>query len=286
MKRDVILLFWILLAFFTSVGLSDEGKVYPIEQVKQPIATNQPLPPYTEEAKQARIEDPVLLEGIITAEGKVRDIKVIRGLGYGLDESAAKTVTERWIFKPATYEGKPVDTSGLFEIHFRLLDKIAPLKREPKPEPEPVSLSGLRFKCNRAFTSDHIRATIAEKLSRSLVMNKDDVDEAVRELYQAHGYIRMDTRWLPDDTLCIQEGKQFHLGKLDILDATVFPTDYLLSLFELKEGDVLNFTKVRNGVERVRELYSSIGLENFHFEPEQRINEHEATMNITFTFRE
>jgi len=85
-----------------------------------PEAIQQPRPPYTPEAREARIEGIVLLEVIIRSSGRVDGIKVIQGLGYGLDESAVNTITAGWRFKPALYLGKPVDYRARIEVTFRL----------------------------------------------------------------------------------------------------------------------------------------------------------------------
>jgi len=57
-----------------------------------------PNPNYTEEARKARIEGVVLLEVIIRANGTVDSFRVVKGLGYGLDESAINTVASKWRF--------------------------------------------------------------------------------------------------------------------------------------------------------------------------------------------
>jgi len=50
----------------------------------------------------------------------VDSFKVIRGLGYGLDESAITTIASKWRFKPATFRGMPVDFEINIEVAFRL----------------------------------------------------------------------------------------------------------------------------------------------------------------------
>lgn len=88
--------------------------------VKAPIAVFQPLPLYTEDARKARVEGLVLLQAIIRKDGSVDSFKVIRGLGYGLDESAINTIATKWRFKPGTLNGQPVDVQANIEVSFRL----------------------------------------------------------------------------------------------------------------------------------------------------------------------
>jgi TonB family protein len=88
--------------------------------VKSPEPLLQPLPDYTEQARRARAEGIVLIQGIIRKDGRVDSLRVLRGLGYGLDESAIKTIAAKWRFKPATLNGVPVDVLANIEVAFRL----------------------------------------------------------------------------------------------------------------------------------------------------------------------
>jgi TonB family protein len=47
-----------------------------------------PLPEYTDAARANRIEGIVMLQVVIHKDGSVTVKKVLRGLGYGLDEKA------------------------------------------------------------------------------------------------------------------------------------------------------------------------------------------------------
>jgi TonB family protein len=88
--------------------------------VKAPEALSQPLPAYTEEARKARAEGIVLIQAVIHKDGTVDSFKVLRGLGYGLDESAINTIATKWRFKPGTFRGEPVDVQANIEVSFRL----------------------------------------------------------------------------------------------------------------------------------------------------------------------
>jgi TonB family protein len=78
-----------------------------------------PTPEYTDEARSARIEGTVSLELEFTAAGDVRVLRVVRGLGHGLDE-AAQRASLRIRFKPAQSDGRPVDSRATVHITFRL----------------------------------------------------------------------------------------------------------------------------------------------------------------------
>ena len=78
-----------------------------------------PTPEYTDEARGARIEGTVSLELEFTAAGDVRVLRVVRGLGHGLDEAAQRAAL-RIRFKPAQSDGRPADSRATVHITFRL----------------------------------------------------------------------------------------------------------------------------------------------------------------------
>jgi TonB family protein len=88
--------------------------------IDQPVEiTFKPTPEYTDEARSARIEGTVSLELEFTAAGDVRVLRVVRGLGHGLDEAAQRAAL-RIRFKPAQSDGRPVDSRATVHITFRL----------------------------------------------------------------------------------------------------------------------------------------------------------------------
>jgi outer membrane biosynthesis protein TonB len=56
---------------------------------------------------------------IFTADGKIRVLNVVRGLGYGLDESARRAV-QGLKFSPAMRDGHPVDSNATLHVIFQL----------------------------------------------------------------------------------------------------------------------------------------------------------------------
>ncbi len=96
--------------------------------VTAPRATHKEPPRYTEPARKERIQGLVILRLVIDETGEVTEIDVLKGLPYGLTESAIETV-ERWEFEPALHNGKPVSVLYNITINFRL-------QKEKKPETE------------------------------------------------------------------------------------------------------------------------------------------------------
>ena len=85
-----------------------------------PVPIEQPKPPYTSEARLARVEGKILLMCVIRKDGTVGDTRILKGLGYGLDESAISTIQTEWRFKPGTLDGEPIDVEANVEVFFSL----------------------------------------------------------------------------------------------------------------------------------------------------------------------
>ncbi len=88
--------------------------------VAAPKAVYRPMPQYTPQAREAKVQGTLLMQGIIRKNGHVDGLKVLRPLGFGLDERALDTVGKEWRFEPGTLQGQPVDIEANFEISFRL----------------------------------------------------------------------------------------------------------------------------------------------------------------------
>jgi TonB family protein len=72
----------------------------------------------TEEARRTNTYGTVKLSAIITRDGTIQDLAVVKGLGHGLDERAIEAVKTSWIFLPATKNGEVIETSIKFNVTF------------------------------------------------------------------------------------------------------------------------------------------------------------------------
>jgi TonB family protein len=81
--------------------------------------TSKPSPSYTEAARKAEVSGTVVLQMILGLDGKVRNIRVIRGLSKGLTEKSIQ-VARRIKFIPATKDGKPVSQYIRVEYNFNV----------------------------------------------------------------------------------------------------------------------------------------------------------------------
>jgi len=75
-------------------------------------------PQLTQEARKAHFQGTVLIAVIINADGTVRDPRVVKAVGLGLDEAAVEAV-KQWKFKPGMKDGRPVPVYAQIEVTFR-----------------------------------------------------------------------------------------------------------------------------------------------------------------------
>ncbi|HWY42585.1 MAG TPA: energy transducer TonB [Candidatus Sulfotelmatobacter sp.] len=100
------------------VGESGDGRpgsgAYPVKCVYCPD------PEYTEEARKAKLQGTVTLRVLVSADGRAGRVKIIKGLGLGLDERAMDMVRQ-WRFEPARDAGRHAITEWVtVETTYRL----------------------------------------------------------------------------------------------------------------------------------------------------------------------
>jgi len=108
-------------------GFGDEAPVSAVSAVRPAAAgtetpveiTFKPKPAYTAEAREKKIEGEVQLDVLFSSTGEVHVLRVVRGLGFGLDENA-RVAAGQIRFHPATRGGSPVDVTGVVHIVFEI----------------------------------------------------------------------------------------------------------------------------------------------------------------------
>jgi periplasmic protein TonB len=95
-------------AFKVGGGVSPPSVIYKVE------------PEFTEAARKAKYQGTVLISVIVEADGHVKDPRVVKAVGLGLDEKALEAVRQ-WKFKPGMKDGRAVPVYAQIEVTFRLL---------------------------------------------------------------------------------------------------------------------------------------------------------------------
>jgi TonB family protein len=89
--------------------------------ITEPVPIRQTKPPYSEDARRSRIQGAVVIDVIVQTDGTIdrNSIRLIRGPGYGLNESAIEDI-KTWTFKPATENGRPIARAVRIVVDFTL----------------------------------------------------------------------------------------------------------------------------------------------------------------------
>jgi TonB family protein len=78
------------------------------------------MPPQTKEAKKAKFQGVVRVEGIVNLDGHISNLRVDNPLGFGMEDVIVKTM-KTWKCDPGIGpEGKPIPMLIPFELNFRL----------------------------------------------------------------------------------------------------------------------------------------------------------------------
>jgi protein TonB len=100
-------------------GGTGGGPYRPGSGIEPPSLLHEVKPDYTEEARRRGVEGDVVMEIVVEANGRVGQVRVLQGLGYGLDERAIAAVRQ-WRFSPATRRGAAVSVMVEVAMEFKL----------------------------------------------------------------------------------------------------------------------------------------------------------------------
>jgi TonB family protein len=87
--------------------------------ITPPKATYTVPPDYSEKARRARIQGVVGLRVVVTSEGKIGDVTIVKKLHPDLDKKAVEAI-RKWNFQPATKDGQPVAVQVNVNMQFAL----------------------------------------------------------------------------------------------------------------------------------------------------------------------
>lgn len=293
----------VLLCFLAAIASVEMGAQQPSAAIIAPRPAYHPDPEYSFEARRAHLQGTCVLRVRVGADGVVRDVRVERSLGMGLDEESVKAV-RTWRFEPALQNGRPTAAEIEIQTTFRLSngdglgdfsDAIRPPElpiartiavcpqipshhqQPPKPK---TTISDLHFDGMLEVPvaeQDEIAGSIKQRLYEGpLELVKDQVFELVREAWMDRGYVNVqvagDSNILVSNPMGaviglavrVEEGQQYRLGHIRFLNNKVITNEQALrDLFPIRDGEVFNRTRVAEGLEKLRNAYATQGYINF-----------------------
>lgn len=88
--------------------------------VERPTLISKQEPEYSQEARLASHQGTAVVMIAVDVDGQPKDVRLVRSLGFGLDEKAVQAVLS-WRFEPGRRYGQPVPVCAQIEVNFRLL---------------------------------------------------------------------------------------------------------------------------------------------------------------------
>lgn len=86
-----------------------------------PVGNSRNRPPkYPEEARRRGLEGTVILRLKIAESGQVKDVSLVTSCGHFILDQSAIEAVRKWIFDPATMDGKPMAWEGEQSVKFLL----------------------------------------------------------------------------------------------------------------------------------------------------------------------
>jgi TonB family protein len=80
---------------------------------------------YPEKAKSMGIEGKVFVQFIVMKDGKLSDVKVVKGIGAGCDEEAVRVIQEGPAWTPGKQRGKEVNVRMILPVKFGFINNIS-----------------------------------------------------------------------------------------------------------------------------------------------------------------
>jgi TonB family protein len=104
------------------VKKTGDGEIYEVSKTPgliSPVLLSRVDPLYPETARKLHLSGIVVLQAVIDASGRIVDLRVLKSAGELLDAAAIAAVG-RWIYRPATLNGRAVNVSLSVNVDFKL----------------------------------------------------------------------------------------------------------------------------------------------------------------------
>ncbi|MEJ2110264.1 MAG: outer membrane protein assembly factor BamA, partial [Acidobacteriota bacterium] len=180
-----------------------------------------------------------------------------------------------------------------------------------------VQIGQIRFTGKKVFSDDQLKGALEltkEHGMKTLFKNTDkyhpekldmDIGMNLEAFYKEHGYMGIQVGtpvvrvmegprgMLPFVRkskqqfyieIPVEAGKQFRIKELKLTNCDPLNCDFLLNAFGLKEGDIVNFTRIQDGLEGIKQLYANLGYINWSYIPTEDVDPENNLYSLTFDF--
>jgi TonB family protein len=155
------------------VRISNTEGIAPNGGMSPPTVLKSTLALYTDDARAHGVEGTVTVEAVIGEDGRIIRTRVLKGLGFGLDEVSLASV-QQWTFSPATQNGMPVSIVAQIDVPFSLASANA-VRMEPGMKPPSV-----QYRVESQYTDAARRARYQGTVVVQLLIKKDGTANVMR----------------------------------------------------------------------------------------------------------
>lgn len=136
------------------------------------------------------------------------------------------------------------------------------------------------------------RVVRPDQVDQDVASIAEEAAERTRVALQNAGYFKAEvrseaTKLAGEDgqyriaILILSSHAQYHLGDVNIVKATYFPTQQLRDLFPVQRGQIFSREKIAEGLEKLRILYNSQGFINMTAVPITQFDDDNGTADLT-----
>lgn len=158
-------------------------------------------------------------------------------------------------------------------------------------------VNAIRFTGNTAFDAATLEnqfrmVKVGERVTSSII--EWDIESNVKAFFREHGYVKCGITFEEEQLtaedinlhVMISEGSQYRLASLNITGAKTFRKDAIAAKFDIHPGEIVDFKKIKKGLDEIKRVYTAYGFANWVYIPEQIFDEQNKTMALSFGIEE
>jgi outer membrane protein insertion porin family len=250
-------------------------------------------------------------------ESNILDAFKEKKVGLTVDsqyDPAKVRVAERALKDLMVQNGKPL---GVLHTEIENIPPISVRVRFVMEEGPSVRIGRIHFTGTKVFHDSELKNALKLNKERNIFSvfkgtdkyHKEkleyDIESNLRAFYQERGYMQVQigqpvtrifdgprgmipmlrkTRDQFFIEIPIEAGDQYRVGKLELTDCGPFKCDALVSAFNLKKGDIVNFKRIKDTLEQLKKLYGNLGYINFSYtavpNPDPKNKTYDLTLNL------
>ena len=155
-----------------NVRINNADIVAPNGGMAAPTVLQSTVALYTNDARVDGVEGTVTIEAVVGEDGRIQSMRVLKGLGFGLDQSALASV-QQWMFSPATQLGTPVSVVAQIDVPFSLNSAVFRVGNG-------VSAPSVQSKVEPQYTDAARLAAVRGKVVLQILVRKDGTVDVLR----------------------------------------------------------------------------------------------------------